>query len=315
MQINTESVLTDISKDEARRAYYWTSFDPERNGERIINSYIATMKDLAIFIEENAKDEKQQAIAQEVFDNLKSKYLTRYKKWIAAQSRCISSMITGPARFPINRAERANSAERARSDELSEFSKNLKKYALDNLQSIYTKVEKMETEQERLEKDLQSMKENHANMKLANAQFKKGGWDNVTCLSEKSKNELIEFQIRCPFYNRQPFYPFSLSNNLANIKRVEERIEEFKKKAEKREESGGAADKHFKGLIVRYNYDEDRIQLLFETIPTEIIRSALKSNGFKWSPRFKAWQRQITGNANFALKHLLISENFQEFRN
>jgi hypothetical protein len=46
----------------------------------------------------------------------------------------------------------------------------------------------------------------------------------------------------------------------------------------------------------------DRLQILFEDIPDADTRTALKSNGFRWSPRYKAWQRQLTDNAERAAR-------------
>lgn len=45
------------------------------------------------------------------------------------------------------------------------------------------------------------------------------------------------------------------------------------------------------------NETENRIQLVFDGKPEEEERNILKKNGFRWSPRFKAWQRQLTENA------------------
>lgn len=45
------------------------------------------------------------------------------------------------------------------------------------------------------------------------------------------------------------------------------------------------------------NETENRLQLVFDGKPEEEERNILKKNGFRWSPRFKAWQRQLTENA------------------
>lgn len=39
--------------------------------------------------------------------------------------------------------------------------------------------------------------------------------------------------------------------------------------------------------------------------PDENTRSILKSSGFRWSPRENAWQRQLTGNAEWALRRVI----------
>ena len=58
------------------------------------------------------------------------------------------------------------------------------------------------------------------------------------------------------------------------------------------------------GEIVR-NLEADRLQILFDEKPDEETRSALKSNGFRWSPRYSAWQRQLTPNAEQAARCVL----------
>ncbi len=55
--------------------------------------------------------------------------------------------------------------------------------------------------------------------------------------------------------------------------------------------------------VVR-NKEDMRLQLLFDGKPSEETRTALKSNGFRWSPSKAAWQRLLNGNAEYALKCL-----------
>lgn len=53
---------------------------------------------------------------------------------------------------------------------------------------------------------------------------------------------------------------------------------------------------------VEYDTQEDRVKIYFNGIPSEKIRTWLKSNGFRWSPKNKAWQRQITENARYYVR-------------
>jgi len=48
---------------------------------------------------------------------------------------------------------------------------------------------------------------------------------------------------------------------------------------------------------MRVNLEINRIQFIFDDIPAIETRKLLKSNGFKWAPSEKAWQRQRTLNA------------------
>ncbi len=50
------------------------------------------------------------------------------------------------------------------------------------------------------------------------------------------------------------------------------------------------------GQIVR-NTAQNRLQIVFDSIPDPELRAALKANGFRWSPKNQAWQRQLTDNA------------------
>lgn len=59
------------------------------------------------------------------------------------------------------------------------------------------------------------------------------------------------------------------------------------------------------GFSIERNTDINRLQLKFGGKPDENTRSILKSSGFRWSPRENAWQRQLTGNAEWALRRVI----------
>lgn len=48
-----------------------------------------------------------------------------------------------------------------------------------------------------------------------------------------------------------------------------------------------------------------RLQLIFDSKPSETTRAALKRHGFRWSPKNSAWQRQLTDNARHSVKQLI----------
>ena len=54
------------------------------------------------------------------------------------------------------------------------------------------------------------------------------------------------------------------------------------------------------------DYADERYRFIFDGKPEQEVIALMKSNGFKWSPSNKAWQRQITGNASFAIKHYIM---------
>lgn len=69
------------------------------------------------------------------------------------------------------------------------------------------------------------------------------------------------------------------------------------------------------GKVVR-NKEINRIQFLFDSKPSEEIRSVLKSNGFHWSRQEGAWQRLFNENAirvtNRIVENVLTKQNEQE---
>lgn len=70
------------------------------------------------------------------------------------------------------------------------------------------------------------------------------------------------------------------------------------------ESSSKSEDYSQYGFNVERNTDINRLQLKFNGKPDENTRSILKSYGFRWSPREGAWQRQLTGNAEYSLKQI-----------
>ena len=102
-----------------------------------------------------------------------------------------------------------------------------------------------------------------------------------------------------------PFAPFTLTNNNANIKRLKERLDDIKRLKERAEQNEESKYIQVDGLKVVEDATDMRIRIIFDDIPDADIRELLKSNGFKWSPKNSAWQRQLTNNGIYATKQVL----------
>jgi hypothetical protein len=202
MTINISGIENDISLETASRAFYNMSHSPEKRGASVVSVYIKTIGALANFIADNDKNGQ----GQQVFDDLRQKYLRKTLDYLAAQSRCASPMITGPARFPVERNNKAMASMDKKCDAMIYLHHRLQTLALRGLQPVICQEANTET---------------------------------------------------------------------------------------------------FAGLKVVRNKDVDRLQLLFSGKPSDTTRDLLKKNGFKWSPRFTAWQRQLTENAEKSLQRLM----------
>ena len=88
----------------------------------------------------------------------------------------------------------------------------------------------------------------------------------------------------------------------AEKRRIIDRVIDLHKRATSTKPESEATDY---GFSIERNKDLNRLQLKFDNIPDANTRAILKSNGFRWSPREKAWQRQLNGNAEYSLKSIM----------
>jgi len=145
-----------------------------------------------------------------------------------------------------------------------------------------------------LSKKLEVLETTQAAMRLANAQFRKGGMDSITCLSDKQLADLRDLMAKS-WHGSKPFASCSLTNNNANIRRVRQRIEEITQLRESE-----ALD------ITRNDFrlftDNGRLQFEFVGKPNEQARAIAKRHAFKWSRYSGTWVRKATANAIHAAK-------------
>lgn len=193
-------------KERAIRAHNWTSFDPDKRGKQFIDTHTE-------FLNESVDALKILGATNEQIQRFKTDFEKKLSEWIGAKSRCMSSAIAGPARFPVEKARKANDTEQRRGQE------------------FYAWVEKVKT----------AIKRN------------------------KDREE------------KRALNPTDVENK----------------------------EVLFTGGVVVFNYEENRIQVKHDQKPEQETITAFKKNGYKWSPRFKAWQRQLTDNAIRATENLL----------
>jgi hypothetical protein len=86
----------------------------------------------------------------------------------------------------------------------------------------------------------------------------------------------------------------------AEKRRLKGRIDRLTAKQER-----GTTEREVGGIRVVENVEADRIQLIFPGKPSEDERSLLKGRGFRWSPRYGAWQRHLNWNGREAARAVL----------
>ena len=107
-------------------------------------------------------------------------------------------------------------------------------------------------------------------------------------LTEKGIENLKADMASSWHYEKKPFQSWQLSNNNAEIRRLKGRIEELT-----RHKEAAYVGWEFEGGTVEINREANRLQIYFEGKPDATVRDELKSNGFRWSPKAEAWQRQL----------------------
>jgi hypothetical protein len=168
---------------------------------------------------------------------------------------------------------------------------------------------------EKMEAHIEYLKEEHAAHLSWNKSIRKNGnADQCENMSDKAKAKINEFLKRCPMYRSDYF---CISNETANIRNKSARLEQLKKAraiVEEEKAEGlklGVSEKE--GLRMENNHEAARVQLFFDGKPEEETRGRLKANGFRWSPRFGAWQRQNTPNGMRVAKALFDAWDGEKF--
>ena len=276
----------DNLKQQAIQAHYGTSFSPEKRGENLITEFEAILINDLEKIKDATSEQKELYI---------SKFKSLLSAWISAKSRCLSTMIAGPSNFPVRRAEKANRSEHNR----YEIFQYWREKALKGIIKSTLPEKTFQTEIERYKSELEGMKRNHELMKEGNKRIKEA----LKTGANIDKYLIETFDIKPHMLDWAMKFGFGLQNNNANIKRVEQRIKELEvKETIKDNENKEIA---FDGGLIIFNYSIDRIQIKHNSKPDKIVIDNLKKNAFKWSPSQMVWQRQLTNNAIYAVKHFM----------
>lgn len=126
----------DLLRQRGIDAYRLTSFTPEVRADSDIAGYVADVLAFAAMLEPHATTPGRitEAIAQ--VERYRLRYIDwEYTLW-AAKSRTASPMITGPARFPVNRNRKALDAEMKKINAYLEWRAKAERAAIKAVQMV-----------------------------------------------------------------------------------------------------------------------------------------------------------------------------------
>jgi ribosome-associated translation inhibitor RaiA len=292
---------SEIPQDVAQRAYRATSFSPEKRGESARNDYVNDLTGIYNELHAQIRPE-QEDLLDELFAIFKDRYRRGYLDTLHSHSRIMSSMITGPANFPVRRNEKANNAYQNKWSAFIEGRergiKRMKK-ALE-IGSSHAIRSDDENAIDKLKAKLAKLEEYQTQMKQVNAIVKKKGFDGLDEIgwtNEQIEKLKVGMARSC---DNKPCPSWRLTNNNANIKRVKERIAKLERQA-----SDTDVKIPFDGGTIYDNVEANRLQILFDEIPAPELRAELKRHGFKWSPSNQAWQRFRSPDAMYYAKQIV----------
>lgn len=116
-----EPLASDVNLQQAIRAHAGTSHSPERRGESEVADYVAHMTNFNAKLSAVADTDERMAEAVTQSDRYRENYVKRLSAVWSSRSRMMSTMITGPANFPVRRQEKIWNAYEKKAKELYDW--------------------------------------------------------------------------------------------------------------------------------------------------------------------------------------------------
>lgn len=295
----------EINEETARNAHYCVHMSDYKPGSATAEYRRAVDKAAALV---EAKKARVSPFYHDKLDALLDRYARRLAQWMndynRNQASYPSQFISGAGGYNMRKHEKQMSREGTLWNEY------------DEIKAILNKIEAVGSgpvdladphAREMLADQLQKLQNKLDESKALNAYYRKHkSFDGFPGMSAEAAAKLTasfaDTKERCPWV-KSPVPDYELTSLRGKIKRVQARLDELDKRAQQAEQPADGT-KFPGGEIVR-NLEADRLQILFDEKPDEDTRAALKQNGFRWSPRYSAWQRQLTPNAEAAARRAL----------
>lgn len=286
-----------IDETAARRAKEMNSFSDYKPGSATAAYRQEVDKAAAIAKAQKARvDPMYHEKIDRLLDTYARKLAENINKDHVIAARCPSTLIAGPANFPVRKKEKQNRAAEANMEEWKQIQGLLDKIKgtgmggissddANAIQKLREKLAQREREQEE--------------MKAVNAFYRKHGTlDGCPSLAPEEAERLKASMARSWRAAPKPYESYLLSNNNQTIRSIKARISELEEKQGSPAQEGWSFD----GGRVVMNQEENRVQILFDGKPDADIRSELKHAGFRWAPSQGAWQRMLNRDGIYAAK-------------
>lgn len=274
----------EIPVEHFIRSYQNVSFSSDRLGSVAYDQYNSALNFALEKIGEN-----------EVFSKYAKGLKFRYESWLAAQSRCVSSVIAGPANFNVAKAEKANAMAYKRLNEIISY----KEYGLKRaLKTFEVKISFKEQKQNELSYALEDLRlENFLN------DYLKKDNQNLT-------KELITIDLIAAGFNKNLIDDASWRVNeicngrKINVSLAKKKIKHIEKQLKDIEEMD-AINFDFSNTNITFVNDKEnnRFKLIFNEKPSIETIQQLKKMAFKYAPSSGAWQAIRTNASAYKIQN------------
>lgn len=273
-------------------AHKGTSFNPERRGETEYKGYLQYLSDIEGIVNSS------ELLDNELYETFKQKFTEKYRAYLCAQCSVMSTMITGPANFPVARNQKKRNTADNRWKEAQEYYEYFKKKLWklshpearpimagddDAVSRLEEKLIKAEQRQEMMKAANKVMK----SKKLTDEEKTKQVME-ICTISEQLAHKLVT----CKEWYGPGFARFELTNNGAKIRNDKKRLERLKRDKEK-----PVVDIDCGDIRIEEDRAANRVRIFFPDKPEYNVRSELKRHGYRWSPSNGAWQAFINSRS------------------
>lgn len=309
--------IGDLDVEKAISASNGISQFPERHAAYHIASYAQFLAEAKTKIKAAVTRAKNNGLVIEDdidsdIDNeincFKPKLISAFNDYFHSLGRCMSTHVTGASNFPVASQRKRHDAADNKYNSICELvevaTKRMIKALLPDGDGSVIRSDS-ESALEMLIDKRDKLKDAHERMKDINkvirSTLKDPEQDKDACINalisrcNLSPDQAVKI-LEPDYMGKVGFARYQLTNSSAEIRRIEQRIEEQKRLVENRE-NGSGLERHFENGITTGLSDDNKIIINFTNKPSEEIRTVLKRRAFKWSRGRGAWVRKHTLNA------------------
>lgn len=224
----------DIPFQLAHDAHRGTSHTPEIRAKQEREDYVSHMDGVAAHFGPMADTPEKQAILKEELERYRQGFLEKNAAYLQAKSRVMSSMVTGPARFPTDRNRKRSDAADARREELNDWSRKAQSSIAKKVSGEGPIMSYEPSAVQNLRKELATREKAHGIMVAVNKIVK----DKKLLTEQKVerlmkehavKEETARNYLKGDIMGNVGFPDYALKNSSANIRRLRDRLESVAK--------------------------------------------------------------------------------------